>query len=329
MDSPGASGPAQRVAIVGTPRSALAGLQALRDRRAHVVGIVTHVDRTGHAAGLAPLLSRARSLEIPVLSPRGATVATALRWLTHLALDHLVSVGWSDLLTDDMFRVARHGVVGLDPAPLRGSRPSLAADWAVLRGGTVTGHVLLVLLPAVAAAAAEPRRAAQAEGLEEDDAASEVYEALARTGDRLLQTERADSAIGRSSGPGVAQLEYGLPASGLGLTSFDRPAADVQRWVQAMKGTAAGAFAVLRGRHLLIWECEPAWGTDRDLPAGTVLGADTGVVVSTRGGALRLLRVQEPGREREPAAEWFLRSDLPPGCAFEPVGWSDLAWLRP
>ena len=329
MDGPGAPDPAQRVAIVGTPREATAALEMLRFSRAELVGIVAHPEPSDRAPGLAMLHSRARATGVPVLSPRGATLPAALQWLAHLALDYVVCTGWSALLTDDMFRVPRHGVLGLARrASPSDTRLVLAPDWAVLRGGTLTGHVLLVLLPAAAGPTAAADGSAQLREEGADAAAPDVYEELARTGLRLLETERADAAIGRSAGTSLGALDDAMPPP-LGLTSFDRPAAEVHDWVQAMSRCGTGAFAVLRGEVLLIWDCEPAWGDDRRLPPGTVLGADTGVVVSARGGGLRLLWVQEPARVAEPAAEWFARKARPPGCAFEPVDWSPLAWLRP
>jgi len=328
VDVPGVPARRRRVAIVGTPRESTVALEMLRGSAAEVVGVVAHPDRAARAPGLAPLLSRTRASGVPVLSPRAATVDAAVQWLAHLALDFVVCVGWSGHLTEDMFRVPRYGVVGLRPVARDRARTRAAADWAVLRGDTLTGHVLLMLVPPVDRFPGQEWQSS-ADDAPVGAAASDTYDALAWTGHRLLQAERADSAVGRGVGGGAAQPTGGTSRPGLGLTSFGRAPADVHRWVQAMARTGSGAFAMLRGEPLLIWECEPAGGSGQRLPAGTILGPDSGVVVSARGGALRLLWVQDPGREAEPAADWFDRRATKPGCAFDQVDWSELAWLTP
>jgi methionyl-tRNA formyltransferase len=120
------------------------------------------------------------------------------------------------------------------------------------------------------------------------------------------------------------------PVPALGLTSFDRSATDVYRWIRALGHPRSGAFSHLRGERVVLWSCERVGEHDSRLPAGTLLGVDgDGVVVTTRAGGVRLLEVQGEGRPPEPAAEWFHRRELPPGCAFEPVDWTSLAWVLP
>lgn len=327
MDRPGVPERGPRAAFVGTPRQATAALETMRLSGAELVGVVAHPEPSGRAPGLALLHSRARAMGVPVLSPRGATVPAALQWLAHLALDYVVCAGWSGMLTEDLFRIPRHGVVGLAPVVHSGTRLVLVPDWAVLRAGTSAEHVLLVLLPVATAPTSWPA-APLHRGDADGSVVPDVYEALARTGARLLETERADAAIGGATSAGGRSTDVESPPPPLGLTSFDRTAAEVHAWVQAMGRCGTGAFASLRGELVVIWDCEPAWGDERRLPPGTVLGADTGVVVSCRGGGLRLFWVQVPGGSVEPASEWFARTSWPPGCAFDPVDWSALSWLR-
>ena len=113
----------------------------------------------------------------------------------------------------------------------------------------------------------------------------------------------------------------------MGITSFDRTTAEVHDWIRGQTRPCSGAFAVLRGRRVVLWGAERMAGQRTHAPPGTVLGVDEGgVVVTTRTGAIRLVEVQGAGYPAEPAADWFAREQLPPGCVFDPVDEQTLAW---
>jgi len=318
----------RRVAIVAGVRDATALLQALAGTSAVVVGVVAHDEPSSGRSGLAVLTSRARAYGVPVLSPRGVTIPMAVDWLRNLALDYLVCVGWSNLLTEEMLRVPRHGTVGMRQTPLLRSRRLAVPDWALLRGETPTGHPMLVLAPGSATPhgldAVLPGDVGQDGG---DGAGHDLLENLAEVASRLLEAELADVAVRRSAGHRL-DAAPGPTLSPLGLTSFDRSADEVHRWVTTLGHPRRGAFGTLRRETVVLWSCEPAGSRAIGVPPGTVLGADDhGVVVTTRFGSVRLLEVQAEGEGPEPATSWFARRALPPGCAFEPVSWSALTWM--
>jgi hypothetical protein len=219
-----------------------------------------------------------------------------------------------------MLRVPRHGTVGTKRVRMVRSRRSVTPDWALLRGETLTGHPMLVLAPGPAGAEA-PRAG-------EDGAEPETYQGLAEAASRFLQAELEDVALRRSGGSRAPERPRTTEQPPLGLTSFDRSADEVHRWVGALGHPRPGAFATMRGENVVIWSCEPVDARAIQVPPGTVLGPDDhGVVVTTRTGTVRLLEVQGEGHGPEPAVSWFARRGLPPGCAFEPVGWTPLDWL--
>lgn len=318
----------RRVAIVAGVRDATALLQVLAGTSAVVVGVVAHEDPASGRAGLALLTSRARAYGVPVLAPRGVTIPMAVDWLRNLALDYLVCVGWTSLLTEEMLRVPRHGTIGMRRTPLLRSHRLASPDWALLRGETLTGHAMLALAPA-SATPGERSGLILEEGAHDggDDGSRDLFERLADLGSRLLEAELEDVAVRRSGGRAL-ERPPGPTLAPLGLTSFDRTAEEVHRWVSALGHPRRGAFGAVRRETVVIWSCEPAGSRAIGVPPGTVLGADDGgVVVTTRSGSVRLLEVQAEGGGPEPAATWFARRDLPPGCAFEPVSWASLEWM--
>ncbi len=317
----------RRVAIVAGVRDATALLQVLAGTSAVVVGVVAHEDPSSGRAGLALLTSRARAFGVPVLAPRAVTIPMAVDWLRNLALDYLVCVGWTSLLTEEMLRVPRHGTIGMRRTPLLRTHHLASPDWALLRGETVTGHPMLALVPASATAGELTPLLDDAAHDGGDDPGRGLFERLADLASRLLEAELEDVAVRRSGGRALERPPRPELAP-LGLTSFDRSVEDVHRWVSALGHPRRGAFGTLRRETVVIWSCEPAGSRAMGVPPGTVLGADDGgVVVTTRTGSVRLLEVQAEGGDPEPATTWFARRDLPPGCAFEPVSWTSLEWM--
>lgn len=320
----------RRVAIVAGVSDATALLQALAVTSAQVVGVVAHDEPSSRRAGLAVLTSRARAYGVPVLAPRGVTIPMAVDWLRNLALDYLVCAGWSSLLTEEMLRVPRHGTVGMRRTPLLRSRRLAAPDWALVRGETLTGHAMLVLAPdSLTVGGMHEVMVGDAELDAGDGGGTDPLESLAEVASRLLDAELEDVVVRRSAGHRFEPGPGPTPPP-LGLTSFDRTADEVHRWVTALGHPRRGAFATLRRENVVLWSCEPAGTRSIGVPPGTVLGADDhGVVVTTRAGSVRLLEVQAEGDDAEPATSWFARRALPPGCAFEPVSWAPLDWMLP
>lgn len=328
MSIAGVAGGGRRVAIVAGVRDATALLKMLLRTEAVIAGVVAHEQPSSGRAGLTGLTSRARASGIPVFAPHRATVPVALDWLRNLALDYVVCVGWSRFLTEELVRVPRHGTVGMWRMPRLGI---MAPDWAQLRGDTLTGHPMLVLAPGPAAG--ELKHEARNSGAWPDGRVQgepDVYDVLAQIAMRLLATEAADVTESHPAEHRVTEPALATSLPPLGLTSFDRSADEVQRWVKALGYPRTGAFARLRGDIVRIWSCEAAGSTAVHVPAGILLGTDDrGVVVTTRSGTVRLLEVQTVGKGPEAATTWFGGSDLPPGCAFEPVSWSVLGWMFP
>lgn len=317
----------RRVAIVASVGDATALLQALTVTSAVVVGVVAHDEPSSKRAGLAVLTSRARAHGVPVLAPRAVTIPMAVDWLRNLALDYVVCAGWNHLLTEEMLRVPRHGTVGVRRAPLLRSRRQVVPDWALMRGETLTGHAMLVLAPASASPGGLIDTPAPPTEAVDVAAGRDPLEDLVDVASRLLDAELADVTV-RCSGGRRLQPGPRPVTPPLGLTSFDRSADEVHRWISALGRPRRGAFGTLWDETVVLWNCEPAGSRAIGVPPGTVLGVDDeGVVVTTRSGSIRLIEVQVGDDLPEAATQWFARRALPPGCAFEPVNWSSLAWM--
>jgi methionyl-tRNA formyltransferase len=167
--------------------------------------------------------------------------------------------------------------------------------------------------------------------IEPDDTCAAVYEKVAADAGQMLREHLPGLLAGtaprrQQQADPIARI---LPARTpeMGITSFDRSAREVHDWIRALTRPDAGAFAYLRKEKVVLWRAELLREERTPVPPGTVLGVDHGgVVVVARTGAVRLREVQAPGWDRLPAALWFARRGLQPGCVFDPVQRETLAW---
>jgi methionyl-tRNA formyltransferase len=320
------SGTPRRVVVIAGPRGAAPVLDALLHAPVSVVGVVA-ADRTGDDSGLE-LRRLVSGRDVPVLPTDDPGAEATTRWMQDLRPDLVVCAGWTDPLPMPVLALAPRGVAVLHPGLYPRQRPHSAVPWAILRGESTTGCSLLVLEARPSHGDLVDQRRV---GIALDDTWATLEEKLARAAADLLMDHLSgllDGSAPRRPQPPFRRSAL-LPerTPDMGITSFDRTTSEVHDWIRAQSRPGPGAFAFLRGRRVVMWRAEPMSGHQTHAPPGTVLGVDEGgVVVTTRTGAVRLLEVEAPGSAAEPAADWFAREQLPPGCVFDAVDEQTLAW---
>ncbi len=289
-----------RLAFLGSPAFAVPALHALAAAGHDVVCVYCQPPRPAHrgqAVTKCAVQAAAEAMGVEVRTPaRVKREAGEHAAFAALGLDAAVVAAYGLILPPAMLEAPRLGCLNIHASLLprwRGAAPIhaalLAGDAEVgvtimqMDAGLDTGGMLLREAVVVGARATYP----------------EVHDALAGLGAGLVVRALAER-------PGaVAQPEEGVTYAGKlvredGRLDFGREAVVLDRQVRALTPWP-GTFAAMGGEVLKVLEAEPADGGGAP---GRVL--DAGFAVACGEGALRLLRVQRPGRPAV-AGDAFLR----------------------
>ncbi len=323
------SGGRARVLLVGRAPDAVPVLQALLRAPVSVVGVAVATAGPGSGgAGDLELQHLVEGRDVPVRRVPDLEVAPALQWMRDQGPNLLVCAGRCELLPATVLTVAPRGVAALHPSLFPRQRRHSPVAWAILRGESTTGSSLLLVAPGPSGGDIVDQRQV---AITREDTCATLGEKLARAGAELLVSHLPSMLAGTAPRRLHVPVQRGtlLPerTPDMGITSFDRTTVEVHDWIRGQTRPCPGAYAFLRGRRVTLWAAERMTGQRTLAPPGTVLGVDDGgVVVTTRTGAIKLLEVEGPGNPAEPAADWFGREHLPPGCVFDPVDPQTLAW---
>jgi methionyl-tRNA formyltransferase len=299
--------PPVRVAFLGNdPWSVppLDGLVAAEDIAVDLV--VTNPPRpAGRGSSLRPtrVAVAARALGLRVLEVDGLRGTSGPKEVAASRPDVLVVVAYGELLTREVLDLARLGAVNLHFSLLPRWRGAAPVQHAILEGDDVTGVTVMLMDEGLDTG---PILAASEEPILPEDDSGTLGLRLAEIGSRLLPESLRALAAGTSDPrPQDAARATIAPR----LTPEERridwgqPAGSVVRRVRALAPEPA-ASAAFRGGSLKVFRAaeEDASGIE---PPGRVVAVDrSGVVVSAKTGAVRLLEVAATGRRRMSAADW-------------------------
>ncbi len=291
-----------RLVLAGTPEAAVPSLRALLAHPHHeVVAVLTRPDAAagrGKKVTRSPVGQVADEAGIPVLTPR--RVADALDELVALAPECLPVVAYGALVPPAALEIAPHGWVNLHFSLLPAWRGAAPVQAAIRAGDEVTGATTFRI---EAGLDTGPVHGVLTEAVRPDDTAGALLERLAAAGAHLL-VATLDS-LERGELQAVAQ-----PAEGVSLApkitvddarvDWTAPALAVDRLVRAVT-PEPGAWTTLDGVRLKLG---PVSTTEESLPTGAVRVDRDGVLVGTATTAVRLGRVQPPGKKPMAASDW-------------------------
>lgn len=305
-----------RLVALGTGPFAVPTLRRLVAAGHEVALVVTRPPR-GRRAPAAPMQSAAEELGLPLWQPETVNAPEAVARLEALAADLLVVCDYGEILKPAALAAARLGGINLHGSLLPRYRGAAPVQRAVLNGDAETGNTVIHMIPRLDAG---PCLGVQRTAIDPDETAGELETRLAAMGADLVAEVIAKLAAG-SAEPVPQDPAEATTAPRLGK---DEGAIDWSRSAQAIKDHIRGmqpwprAFTdvrqpvrgeplrliVHRGAVVDAWE--PA-------APGTVLVADSRLVVAAGSGAVELIEVQAPGKRAMPAADFLRGHPLTPG----------------
>ena len=296
-----------RLAFMGSPEFAVPALRALHGAGHEIAAVYSQPPRPagrGNHLTPCPVHAAAVLLGLPVRTPerlrrsRDDQAAFAA-----LGLDAAVVAAYGLILPQEMLDAPRRGCLNIHASLLprwRGAGPIQAA---VLAGDAETGVTIMQMDAGLDTGAMLLR---QAVPIGPRTTAANLHDTLGALGARLAVQALADPpapvpqpAEGATYAPKLSRAD--------GRLDWTQQAEVLDRRVRGLTPWP-GTWAMLGGEVLKVLEAAPEAGSG---PPGTTL--DPALLVACGAGALRLLRVQRPGRGPMDSAALLRGLPIPPG----------------
>ena len=299
-----------RIIFAGTPEPAVVALEKLIASRHEVVAVITRPDaRKGRGRTLHPSPVKALALEhgIEVLTPTTLKPETedgeALRArLAELAPEAIPVVAYGNLITEDLLEIPAHGWVNLHFSLLPAWRGAAPVQASIAAGDALTGATTFRIDKGLDTG---DILATMEEAIRPTDTADDLLTRLAYAGGDLL-VETMDGLEGGSITPqpqeGEATYAHKIATADARI-DWTRPAAEVDRHIRAHT-PGPGAWTMLGESRLKVGPVSLVDVEAETLPPGAVRVGKKDVVVGTGDGAVRMSRIQPPGKKMMNAADW-------------------------
>jgi len=301
-----------RLAFLGTPDFALPSLAALADAGHEIAAVYCRPPRPagrGQRERRAPVHEAAAEAGWPVRTPRSLRDPNTLADFAALELDAAVVVAYGLILPPAALAAPRLGCLNVHASLLPRWRGAAPIQRAILAGDRETGVSIMLMDEGLDTG---PVLLREAVPIGPQTTAEGLHDTLAALGARLVVTALDGLAAGRLT-PEPQPAEGATYAAKLtrdeGRLDWRRPAAELERRIRALTPWPGATFAVGDGSggpggpdlKALAGAVVPGRA---DAPPGTLL--DDRLTVACGAGALRLTRVQRPGRAPVESAA-FLR----------------------
>lgn len=309
-----------KILFWGTPAFAVPSLLALSDEGHDIVGVVTQPDRpAGRGRRLKASAVKEVALEeaISVLDPQSPKGDEFLEQIRALDADVSVVVAYGQILQRAVLDVPPMGSINLHASLLPALRGAAPINWAIARGEDITGVTVMRMVERMDAGpilfqTEEPILAGETASelttrLSEIGAAA-LVEALALLGADLIEEKDQDESAATYAPKvdrAIARIDWTGTCTGV---------ANLIRGMDAVPG----AWSELDGNPVKLFRPEAEPEIDPEGPPGAIVEADrdTGLVVATGEGAVRIAEVQPAGKSRMKAGDWVLGRGASAGQRF-------------
>ncbi|UEM20297.1 methionyl-tRNA formyltransferase [Skermanella mucosa] len=303
-----------RLAFMGTPEFAAVGLRALIDAGHEIACVYSQPPRPagrGHQTQRSPVHVLAEDRGIPVRTPKSLRNAEAQADFAALGLDCAVVAAYGLILPQPILDAPRLGCLNIHASLLPRWRGAAPIHRALLAGDSETGVTIMRM---DAGLDTGPMLLKGSVPITERTTAVELHDALAAVGADLIVT--ALDGVSDGSLTAVPQPEEGVTYAAKltredGRLDWNRSAAETERQVRALNPWP-GVWFDLGKERIKVLGAEPA-GNPAGAAPGTLL--DDRLTVACAEGAVRLTRVQRPGKAAVDGDAFLRGFQLPVGTA--------------
>ncbi len=305
-----------RIVFMGTPQFAVPTLMEIIGQGHDVVAVYTQPPRPAGRRGLgetkSPVHEAAEALGLDVRHP--ASLKDRAGEIAALEADALVVVAYGLILPQAVLDAARYGAFNVHASLLPRWRGAAPVARAIMAGDAQTGVAVMKM---EAGLDTGPVAMEERVAIAPQDTAGELTERLARLGADLMG--RALGGLERGALTFTPQAEAGATYAkkidkGEAAIDFAAPAAAVRAHIHGLSPWP-GAHATLeiggKPERLKVLRAEEVAGEGAP---GTILDGELTVACGT--GAVRLTRVQRPGKGAVDAADFLRGARVEAGTRF-------------
>jgi len=287
---------------MGTPAFAVPSLSSLA-KSENVTLVVTNPDRPsgrGQALAMPPVKAEAQRLGLPVFQPEKAKHPDSVARIAAEKPDLIVVAAYGHILPKPMLEIPPYGCINVHASLLPKYRGAAPINWAVARGETVTGVTIMKMDVGMDTG---PMLLVREMPIDGEDTARTLYDKLSLLGAKALAEalEKLHAGTLKETPQDDALATYApMLKKEHGEIDWSRPAAEVRNLIRGMTPWPS-ATAFHEGKALKILSAAVREG--HGLPGEVLEAGRDGMVVACGEGALRLTRLQRPGRGAADAAE--------------------------
>ncbi|MBB5688922.1 methionyl-tRNA formyltransferase [Roseomonas alkaliterrae] len=296
-----------RLAFMGSPDFAVPALRALHGAGHEIAAVYCQPPRPagrGQRETPCPVHRAALELGLPVRTPaRLKRDAAEHAAFAALGLDAAVVAAYGLILPKAMLDAPRRGCLNIHASLLPRWRGAAPIHAAILAGDAESGVTIMRMEEGLDTG---PMLLKEATPIGPDTTVQELHDRLAAIGARLILRALAEDP------PAIPQPEQGVTYAPKltkedGRLDWTQDAAALERRVRALNPWP-GTFFTHGGEQIRVLAAHPESGSGAP---GTVL--DDAGLIACGSGALRLARLQRPGRAPQPADAFLRGYALPRG----------------
>ncbi len=305
-----------RLIFMGSPDFAIPALDALIDAGHRIVAVYCQPPRpAGRGQRDMPSAVHAHAMGrgIPVCTPVSLKDATEHAAFAAQRADAAVVAAYGLLLPKPILCTPRLGCINIHASLLPRWRGAAPIQRAILAGDSQTGITIMRMDEGLDTG---PMLMADSVPIGPETAATELHDTLAALGARLIVAALDGLAAGCL--PDMTQPSHGVTVApklrrNEGRLDWHRPAVELERALRALNPWP-GTWFEHGGARIKVLSGQVAEGRPGAAP-GTVL--DDRLTVACGAGALRLTRLQRPGRGPAEAGAFLRGYALPAGTAID------------
>lgn len=298
-----------RIVFMGTPDFSVAPLDALIDAGHEIAAVYTQPPRPagrGQKPRPSPVQIRAEALGLPVRSPKNFRDLDDLDDLKALRADVAVVVAYGLILPQAVLDAPARGCLNIHASLLPRWRGAAPIQRSIMAGDSETG---ICVMRMEAGLDTGPVLLREAIPIGPADTAGSLHDALSSLGARLVvQALSGLDTLDPKPQPAVGVTYAAKIDKAEARVDWTRPATEVDRHIRGLS-PFPGAWCEIAGERVKVLASAVAGGSGGP---GAVL--DDTLAVACGSGAVRLLRLQRPGRSALDATDFLRGAPLRKGA---------------